>query len=627
MIFPGTIDNWYDQSGITAPAVDEVSNGPVILTAAAFSRGPEKITKVSGSDFFKLFGYTIDFNSYGQAAIQAANAVQNGAQLLIKRVVADDAKLANIVVTATVTSDREQKVDNQGRPLYEDSSTHEEVINDNDGQNQPVYVDIAKIKYELITVQNAKTLNDVIDGARDSFTEAETFTYPLFVIVDNGRGESSKRFGIDPQYNISKNSNYMLYKLKYLGSEDLDAESVYFALKPGIIYMNESMDIGMASSKMLQGEAASIEDSIDAFYAKIAEITGIEESTLYKYDLLFAKDNKGSAVAGITLDQESQNIGITLGMPLMSGDNGAFKDCPIETEAYEEQLNKFFGGEFDEDIYNLDMYKPDACIDANYPLSVKAKIVDLANFRKDFVFFGDLGLDVTSYSIAIDKLNTVPRSRYAAWYPISYEIINPFNRRKIKVTIGYSIARIIINQLNNRRHAPYCGIQYGWMIPEAIEGTINFTPKITPAGNQKQQMSDRRMNYASVLNDVLTLETEYTSQEAETQLSYINNVMIIQQMIKEIRTKCPSFRYSFISTNDLVNYKNQVSAILQRYANYFESLEFVYVQDDIMRANKIFEASIKVKHKDFAQSEILNIYTLATETPKEESDTGTSVIL
>ena len=33
-----------------------------------------------------------------------------------------------------------------------------------------------------------------------------------------------------------------------------------------------------------------------------------------------------------------------------------------------------------------------------------------------------------------------------------------------------------------------------------------------------------------------------------------------------------------------------------------------------MKANKIFEASLKVKHKDFVQAEILNIYTLGTDT-------------
>ena len=42
-----------------------------------------------------------------------------------------------------------------------------------------------------------------------------------------------------------------------------------------------------------------------------------------------------------------------------------------------------------------------------------------------------------------------------------------------------------------------------------------------------------------------------------------------------------------------------------------------------MKANKIFEASLKVKHKDFVQSEILNIYTLGTEAATQASaDTG-----
>lgn len=112
---------------------------------------------------------------------------------------------------------------------------------------------------------------------------------------------------------------------------------------------------------------------------------------------------------------------------------------------------------------------------------------------------------------------------------------------------------------------------------------------------------------------MLTLETTFTSQEELTQLSFINNVIAIQKIVKDVRDNCPSFRYSFISTNDLQAYKTNVTSIISKYNNWFESLEFVYVQDDIMKANKIFEASLKVKHKDFVQSEILNIYTLGTE--------------
>ena len=109
MQYPGTIDNWIDQSGIQAQAAVDVTPRPLILAAAAFDRGPEKLTRVYGTDFYKLFGYYIDYDKYGQAAIQAANAINNGAELLLKRVVAEDATLANIVVVANVSSSRVQK--------------------------------------------------------------------------------------------------------------------------------------------------------------------------------------------------------------------------------------------------------------------------------------------------------------------------------------------------------------------------------------------------------------------------------------------------------------------------------------------------------------------------------------
>lgn len=625
MQYPGTIDNWIDQSGIQSQPTEEKTPNPLLLTAAAFDRGPEKITRVVGQNFYKLFGYFIDFEKYGQAAIQAANIINNGGELMIKRVVAKDATLANIVIVAKVSTDRVQKTDRDGKPLYIDSVTQQETTDPGEN-NEKVMINIAKTKYELVTVTGKKTQAEIVEEARKSFVENEDdniFTYPLAVIVDNGRGVSTKRFGIDPQYGISKNQNFMIYRFKYLGSEDLDAESVYFALTPGVIYLGKSMDIGMASTEMLQCKAEALEDCVDAFYAKVSEISGISVDELYKIDVLFGKDSKGDPVQGFALDETSQNLGITMGFGLESGTNGAFGDKPIDTDEYERELVEFYNGTFDSDIFNLDMYKPDACIDANYPYAVKKAIYELAKFRKDFYFFGDLGLDVNTFKNAQMKMVDMPRDKFTGWYGQSYQILNPFTKRRINVTISYGISRCIIDHLNTKRNTPYCGILYGWTFPEAIEGTINFTPKITPVTNQKVALDDMRLNYASVLNNVLTLETEFTSQEELTQLSFANNVIAIQAIVKDVRDNCPKFRYSFISTDDLQSYKKAVNRIINKYTGWFESLEFVYVQDDIMKANKIFEASLKVKHKDFVQSEILNIYTLGTEQATvANSDTG-----
>lgn len=617
MQYPGTVDNWIDQSGITAQQPQEVYPRPLLLTAAAFDRGPEKITRVYGQTFYKLFGYYIDFEKYGQAAIQAANIINNGGELMLKRVVAEDATLANIVVCARVSTDRVQKTDSNGNPLYIDPDTQKETINDGDGSFEKAMINVAKIKYELVTVTGKKTKAEIVEEARRSFVqdeESQEFVYPLFVIADNGRGESTKRFGVDPQYEIAKNQNFFIYRLKYLGSEDLDAEQIYFALTPGVIYLEKSMDIGMSSSEMLQADAESLEDCVDAFYAKVSEISGISIDELYSCDMLFCKNRKGQPIQGLSLDDSGQDLSISMGFALESGTNGAFGDKPIETPEYEQALIDFYTGVYDSDIYNLDMYKPDACIDANYPYAVKKAIYDLAMYRKDFFFFGDMGLDVNTFSNAKEKMSSMPRDKFTAWYPQSYQVINPFTRRRINVTITYSIARLVITHLNNNRNCPYCGILYGWTIPEAIEGTINFCPKITPAENQKTECDDLRINYASILNDTLTLETTYTSQENLTQLSFINNVIAIQKIVKDVRDNCPAFRYSFISTDDLSTYKSAVNNIISKYTKWFESLEFVYVQDDVMRANKIFEASLRVKHKDFVQAEILNIYTLGTDT-------------
>lgn len=617
MQYPGTVDNWIDQSGITAQQPQEVYPRPLLLTAAAFDRGPEKITRVYGQTFYKLFGYYIDFEKYGQAAIQAANIINNGGELMLKRVVAEDATLANIVVCARVSTDRVQKTDSNGNPLYIDPDTQKETINDGDGSFEKAMINVAKIKYELVTVTGKKTKAEIVEEARRSFVqdeESQEFVYPLFVIADNGRGESTKRFGVDPQYEIAKNQNFFIYRLKYLGSEDLDAEQIYFALTPGVIYLEKSMDIGMSSSEMLQADAESLEDCVDAFYAKVSEISGISIDELYSCDMLFCKNRKGQPIQGLSLDDSGQDLSISMGFALESGTNGAFGDKPIETPEYEQALIDFYTGVYDSDIYNLDMYKPDACIDANYPYAVKKAIYDLAMYRKDFFFFGDMGLDVNTFTNAKEKMSSMPRDKFTAWYSQSYQVINPFTRRRINVTITYSIARLVITHLNNNRNCPYCGILYGWTIPEAIEGTINFCPKITPAENQKTECDDLRINYASILNDTLTLETTYTSQENLTQLSFINNVIAIQKIVKDVRDNCPAFRYSFISTDDLSTYKSAVNNIISKYTKWFESLEFVYVQDDVMRANKIFEASLRVKHKDFVQAEILNIYTLGTDT-------------
>lgn len=199
-----------------------------------------------------------------------------------------------------------------------------------------------------------------------------------------------------------------------------------------------------------------------------------------------------------------------------------------------------------------------------------------------------------------------------ALYCQYYDIKDPYTYKQITVSIGYSLVRLLINQYNNGINLPLAGQKYGVTIPEAIYGTLNFAPLNLPSGNQKEAFDDARLNYASYFGDLLVLETEYTTYEKFSQFSYLNNILGIQEAIRAVRTRCPLIRYSFISGGDFDAYQADVNSVLSNYSNNFVSLELEYLGDDTYVANKIFYAAIKVRFKDFVQTEWFKVIALAT---------------
>jgi hypothetical protein len=254
----------------------------------------------------------------------------------------------------------------------------------------------------------------------------------------------------------------------------------------------------------------------------------------------------------------------------------------------------------------------DVCVDANYPVEVKNAIFELAEFRQDFVYLRDYGTNHSTYEAIAEARYNLPKSKFVADYPQSWDVIDPWTKKQITVTGTYSMAPKLVVHLNDRRSAPICGILYDFTFPNVVEGTVSFLPKITPKVDQKTLLSDMNVNYASYINGVLTMETSYTSQEGiGLQTRYINNILAITKLIHNIRTECPKFRYSFIEANDLEKYREEVNNVIKRSNIDLATIYMEYTQDDIMAANKIFEADIFVKFKNFEQEEIFNIYTLS----------------
>lgn len=615
---PDTIFEYIDQSNITK-TTETLVTAPYYLCCSSAERGPEDIREVVGTDFYNLYGNHISFVKHGQPLVQAAHIIDNGGRLIFKRLVADDAALANLTVIATVTKKEVEKTNAAGKPLYIDPSTNQESETDGGGWAKATK-NVANIKYGVVTVPSMKTITDVVAHVQLQYKE-ETDVFPLFTVTDNGRGKSTKRFNIQPDYQLSKQNSFEFYTFNVIADAETNAEYTRFSIDPNIIYLKTSMSLTESSKELTQLDAYQYEEGSNKFIKAVSEATGVDEDTLKSIDILFGCDRAGKALDYISVDltksdDEAENgydLADATGMMIMSGDNGEFGDKPFGTSAWTKQAVKFFSGEFDDSVFNPNQVNIDAVFDANYPSEVKKAILDLAEFRQDFFYFRDFGLDKYTYDQFKMAAKEFDHSKFAASYITTYDVLDPYSRKQINVTLMYSLAVKMINHFNLRRNAPCAGIQYGFTFDEAIKGTVNFCPKFTPKVDQKTELMDLGLNYCGYINNQLVLETTNTSQDPYSQLSYINNILAVQQIIHRVREVCPINRYTFITSDDLETYKKAVNNAIMQYKENFDTLEFVYVADPIMKANKIFNASIKVSFKDFVQTEIFKIYALPTQ--------------
>ena len=858
-MYPGTIFNWHDQSVIENVAINTVDNSPLFFTVSSFDRGPEDLRVVSGQDFYKLYGSKMNFARHGQPALQAANMINGGARLLIKRLVAKDATLANIIavskLTSTVKAIKANAEDPNGKTLVElmgGASTTVEytealeilssVGSDNDytvldvtpeltagnsyfykatesdvalvmdkaidaswtawdGVSEINVVDGTKImvveadaqkcakKCAVITVtskignpptssvvptnglnalyitskegtvegftdlvitpailpndkyfykvlpvntvvdypavgvdytvaemadwtewdgaseievadeeiillcefstgedeagnfvynaikgasvaanankgadtrtsesvdliipaedryiidsqnntvawaaksiSNCKTIEDVYskavtmkkttepvvsDNGDGTISIESAVEFPMFVVVDNGRGTSSKSIKFTPDYTSSKDSSEMFYTATVFdGTTNLEA--VICSMNPTCIFAGSLYGI----NEDISGQVVirPVAGMYDEYVKAISMITGYSADDLNAYDLMFMTNSRGSSLSPyITMDEESIDFASAYGVELLGGSNGAFGDAPFGTEAWTQEAVEVITGQFDNVIWDVDTYKIAAIFDANYPLEVKNAFAKFVNFREDCMFFRDYGLDCNSYAAIkayYESIDIEYKSKFIPDYYTTYQIYDPETKVRIRVTMMYDFARAMIGLFAAGCYRPAAGIINNMVLDNAIEGTINFTPRITPDVNQKALLDDMRLNYAIFEQGRCIVQSLYTSQPKFTQLSFLNNVLAIQEVCRSVRIACPKQRYTFVTNSDFSSYAEAVNNVLKGFKSNFAELKFEYQQNNLKAAQKIFYASIYFRFNNWAQTEVFDIFALPNE--------------
>ena len=440
--------------------------------------------------------------------------------------------------------------------------------------------------------------------------------YPVAFVADNGRGESAKRIVITMDSSQSRPLDYVKYILtvKEDGSE---LEHVAFTMNPDIIESDRNLSLETSINKYaIQIRGKVFDDAIDQFIENAAYLANIDPNEFKYADLLYGTDLNGLAYETITFGPDNVRFDET-GVPLSNGDNGDFGNYPIDSPSYESRLLKAFDSSDDEsldEIYDINNYRIDAIFDQNYPAPVKRAIEDLAEFRQDFMYFRDMGLGLTSIYM-IDTANKDNlKSKFCATYHNSWDIEDPFTRKQITVTCTYSLVDRFVNFYLNGVARPFSGIPHKikWDSTEVFEGTVNFNPKKIPGDDQIKWFKENRINYVVYYNGVLSMESEFTSQTRYSQLSFINNMLNLQSIIREVRAFCPLNRYKFIRTKDLKDYQQDVQKILDKHSADYQTLKLVYAKDTNYENNKIYYAYIYVRFYDFIQDEFFRIAVLRT---------------
>lgn len=512
--------------------------------------------------------------------------------------------------------------------------------------NTPVMISKASIQFAAKYVEGCKDVGDVIhgfdaifkgpeeikeistmavdeDGAilpdaelPTSSTDSElsgldinenSYIFPLFLITEKGRGIGHHRIRIVPDYTNSKYSNYFRYKLQVIKNSEVISDTT-FALDPDFAVGTSNKNMETVCADNLYIDVKIQQDWFDKFFSVLEEFTGLtKEEINEKICIIEGKDKYNKPIDSITVG--GVNLQHTFGIKLSGGNYGKFGNTSnsiINHPEYISLLEKFYNGDLDDDIWRKDDVFFNFVIDCAFDNKVKRAIENLCEKRGDCTAILDMGTSISEFNdFVTEKELYKPHYTTNIYYQYG-EILDKFTNRRITVTLPMLIAKRLNNQFVSGLSRPMCGDDYSFSELK----TINHTPKETPNVNEKSILVENRINYGSLYNGIFRLETNYTNQNAHTQLSYSSNVLAIQSLIQDLVKCAPDMRYRPLTAAELSLTLKQYEAICARHLSDFKQCEFEYAGTAEDELNKTFKGRIIVVCKDFDAREEFDIFVV-----------------
>lgn len=549
------------------------NNGTILLSAFLSSKGENNVMKTftDQASFIKEYGKP-KFKEHGQSIYNIINWLGSGGMVQCMRVTANDANHANILILVKVKKTVDAPVlDVEGRPLY--ITPDGEVTVEADGAT-PYTHDEATIKIITKTVENLTDVNMLLPSLKSEYSDVVDSdgykTYPLMAICDKGAGKSGNSvfFRINRNIINDNETDYANYNIESLennnGISIVDKSTTVTLYPEGINQYNETEFIeDIVKDKFTKINLYFDDIYYDALCAELESCIDNLDGNISEIDPLFAIDKRtGRQYKFISIDNDSVVLNGLSGMALLSGNDGAFDiTSPVRDSAISSRLIEAYSGDIDSSIINSKNFPANVMLDANFDLETKMAMILCKTKRGgDAQVILDSGI-IGSVTAAISWRETaVSFDDYEVkLYPQHLVVVDPYTSKDIKVTMTYMLSKAIPEHDNSYgSHIPlaekYCEM-YGHK-----KGTLLPVP-VTP--DEREELYVRQLNYCEESGEYIVPNTDITAQKKSSDFSNGNNVRVLLEIKKMLRDLIPTWRYDFMSENDLERFNREANEVVK----------------------------------------------------------------
>ena len=302
------------------------------------------------------------------------------------------------------------------------------------------------------------------------------------------------------------------------------------------------------------------------------------------------------------------------GVALQNGSDGAFDINALNRqEAMDAAYLKGYSGEIDRNVRSKKMYPTDLILDANFKPETKIAIASLVEERQDCVGIFDLGTDFNTYAALTENLADIePYMAYRSEAIEGYwgKIQDPVSFKIVPVTATYALALMYPAhfQQNGGKHVPLAGSSYAIM-QGFISGSMYPVYDDDLDSDILDELTETKVNFLKVNSQRQVVRgAQTTRQDADTNLSELSNVFVLNDIRRDAVKLCEQYEYNFSEASDLQRFNKAAGILADKYADaQVSSITAEFSMNDWESERGILHLYIEFVHKNIIKRSIVEI--------------------